>query len=63
MKNYTYLRNLREELQGLESADPACLRRLLGILDNALGELARMDDLLNKVALDASCALNGTRPD
>lgn len=63
MPKYTYLRNLREDLQSLESADPACLRRLLGILDNALGELARMEDRLSKVELDASCALNGTTPD
>lgn len=62
-KPYTYLRNLREELNGLESADPACLRKLLNLLDNALGELAGLDDRLTMLENDVATRANGVLPD
>jgi hypothetical protein len=46
MAKYTYTRNLREELQSLESSDPDCMRKLLSILGNAMGEIARLEDRL-----------------
>jgi hypothetical protein len=46
MAKYTYLRNLREEVQALESSNPDCLRHLLNILGNAMNEIARLEDRL-----------------
>ena len=67
---HTYAAHLREEVLDLESSDPDCMRKLLNILDNALGELDRQGRLLeiaDKTAQTAahatSCLLNGTRPD
>ena len=63
MKTPTYASLLREEIRDLESADPAAMRKLLNILDNALGELDRVGRELNRVASNASCVANGIQPD
>lgn len=65
-KEYTYADNLREEVMALESSDPDCLRKLLNILGNALGELdhqGRRIEQLSKNANVASCLANGIQPD
>lgn len=67
---YTYAVHLREELQGLESSDPDCMRKLLNLLDNALSVVAQHEDRLNalepataQAANTASCLANGIQPD
>lgn len=69
-REYTYADNLREELNGLESADPDCMRKLLSMLDNALGIIAdherrlqAVEGVARQAANTASCLANGIRPD
>lgn len=65
-KEYTYADHLREEVMNLESSDPDCMRKLLNLLGDALGELdsqGRRIEQLSRNANVASCLANGIQPD
>lgn len=69
-RTYTYADNLREELRALEPSDPECMRKLLNLLENALGVLAEHEHRINQAVSNAhaaanaaSCLANGIQPD
>lgn len=63
----TYSSILREELDGLDiEPSQENFRRLLNILSNALGELARHERRIEQLSANASvasCLANGIQPD